>query len=154
MQNYPLIFKASFLFFAATLCLAGRGYAAEFKWVYYGSASDGSLSGYYSPETANCQSGGTMDIWTKEVSNRKNVTDMAKTFGPKFKNLGYTLNHKRLDCANKRLANLGMLYYSKKDVLIGKAVIDKPRWKPVKSGSMGDGLMDGVCGLCRKNPPR
>lgn len=154
MQNYPFILKAGILFFVATLCLADRGYAAKSNWVFYGSASDGSLSGYYSPETANCQSGGTLEIWTKEVSSKKNVADMAKTFGPKFNKLGYTLNHKRLDCVNKRVANLGILYYSQKDVLIGKAVINKPRWKPIKSGSMGEGLMYSVCGLCRKAPQR
>ncbi len=152
MRKIILILNVNLLFFAAVLCPANWGYAVELKWVYYGSATDGSLAGYYAPETIHCSSKGIVELWTKEVSNKKNVLDMTKEFGPKFKKLNYTLNHKRLDCSNKRLANLGMLYYSKKDVLIGRADIKKPRWKATVPGSMGEGLLNSVCGFCQKVP--
>ncbi len=154
MRKTTFIIKANLLLIAAVLCLAGTGFAAESGWIYYGSASDGSLAGYYSPESIKCQSRGIVEIWTKEVSNKKNVEDMAKEFGPKFKKLSYALIHKRMDCAKKRLANLEMAYYSKKDELIGKAEIKKPRWKAIVPGSMGEGLLKGACGVCRKAPPR
>ncbi len=150
MRKFVFILKANLLFFGAVLCLANLGFADELKWVYYGSASDGSLIGYYSPESTKCLSGGIMEVWTKEVSNKKNAMEMTKTFGPKFKKFKYSLNHKRLDCAKKRIANLEVLYYSQKDVLIGKAVIKKPHWKEIAAGSMGGGLLNSVCGLCRK----
>ncbi len=150
--NFAL--KVNISFFAVFLCLANWGYAAELNWIYYGSASDGSLAGYYSPDTINCLPGGKMEIWTKEVSNRKNILDLAKAFGPKFRKLNYTLTHKRIDCRDKRLANLGMRYYAKNGVLIGKADIKKPHWKEIEPGSMGDGLMNDVCRLCRETPRR
>lgn len=154
MRKIIFNLNANLLVFAQLLCLATWGYAAELKWVSYGSASDGSLVGYYAPGTIDCSSKGMLELWTKDVSNKKNVLDMTKIIGPKFKQLNYTLNHKRVDCVNKRMANLGMLYYSKKDVLIGRSDIKKPNMRETVSGSMGEALLNSVCGFCQKLPPQ
>jgi hypothetical protein len=154
MRKVILTLKAYLLFFAVFLCIGNWGHAAELKWVYYGSALDGSLVGYYSPETINCLPGGIMELWTKEVSKKKNVADMAKAFGPKFRKLNYSMNHKRLDCGKKRLANLEMRYYDNEGDLIGKADIKKPHWKKIAPGSMGEGLLNDLCRFCRKVPRR
>jgi hypothetical protein len=85
-----------------------------------------------------------VSVWIKQVYTKKGKMDMMNLVGPRYENLGYSINSLEFDCGAKKVRFLSMTYYSKKG---GVLDLENPsdQWESIPSNSIFDALFRKVC---------
>jgi hypothetical protein len=85
-----------------------------------------------------------VSVWIRQVYTKKGKTDMVNLVGPRYENLGYSVNELEFDSGAKKVRFLSMTYYSKNDDVLD---LENPsdKWEPITPNSMFDALCKKVC---------
>ena len=83
-------------------------------------------------------------VWIRQVYTEKGVIDMVNLIGPRYENLGYSINSLEFDCGTKLLRFLSMAYYSKDEGILD---LENPpdKWESISPNSIFDALYKKVC---------
>ncbi len=124
------------------LTFTASGEIREKDWKLFKTTEDAKL--YYDKKDITHLDQKLVKVWIRQVYTKKGRTDMVNLLGPRYENLGYSVNSLELNCAAKSMRYLSMTFYSR-----SHAVLDLGKspdgWDPVHSNTMFDALYQIVC---------
>ena len=113
----------------------------ESIWKYYGTNEDGSY--YYNAETTTRQSREMVRVWIQSVYTDQGIIHIVRGGGEQFQNLGYTLALIELNCIDRTIRSLQIVFYSK-DGQVSNPINDK-EWEFFVPDPMSEALYKALC---------
>jgi hypothetical protein len=119
------------------------GYAEGWgvDWKYYGTNEDGSY--FYDTESMTRHSKDLIEVWVQSAYTKKSISHWVREGGKDFQNLDFTLISLELNCVERSVRYLRIVFYSKN----GKVFypIDNDEWHFIAPDSMIESLHKEVC---------
>jgi hypothetical protein len=131
----PKVLLLGFLIFCS-----GQAWG-EAIWKYYGTNEDGSY--YYDTETMTRQSKELVRVWVQSVYTDQGILHVVQGGGEEFQNLGYTLAWIELNCTDRAIRSLQILFYSKEVQVINPT--NAKEWEFFVPDSMSEALYKTLC---------
>jgi hypothetical protein len=124
------------------LAILGNGEVWGTDWKLFKKTEDAKF--YYDKKDVTQSPQKIVKVWIRQVYTKKGKMDMIKLVGPRYENLGYSINSLEFGCEAKLIHFLSMTYYSKnEDVLDLENPPDK--WESIPPNSMFDALYKKIC---------
>lgn len=111
------------------------------NWKYYGTNEDGSY--YYDAESMKPSSSHIVRVWVQSAYTDKGISYWVRGGGKEFQNLGYSLVLSELNCVDRVVRYLGILFYSKDGEALRLMIGEE--WEFFAPDSMSGVLLDAVC---------
>jgi len=111
------------------------------NWKYYGTNEDGSY--YYDSKSMTQPSKNIVRVWVQSAYTDKGISYWVRGGGKEFQNLGYSLVLSELNCVDRVVRYLGILFYSKDGESLRP--INGEEWEFFAPDSMSGVLCDAVC---------
>ncbi len=111
------------------------------RWKYYGVNENGWY--FYDTESLTRPQENTVIVSVQSAYTEKGVSHWVREGGKEFQNLGYSLVWCELNCAERSIRNLRIVFYSS-----GKKIfypIRSNEWQLFVPDSMSEGLCNQVC---------
>ena len=115
--------------------------ALGFHWKYYGTNEEGSY--YYETETLTRLSPQIVRVCVQSIYTEKGVSHWVKWGGNKFQKLEFTLIMFELNCAEKSIRHLRIVFYSKNGEEFYP--IKNEEWHLFAPDSMSGTLLQEIC---------
>jgi hypothetical protein len=132
------------------LILCSQQAWGESPWKFYGTNEEGSY--YYDAETMTRPSKEMIRVWVQSAYTDQGISRWVRGGGEEFQNLGYTLVLIELNCVDRSLHSLQIVFYSRdKEVL---TPINTKEWEFFAPDSMSEALYEALCKLNNANPER
>ncbi len=110
-------------------------------WKYYGTNEDGSY--YYDAETMTRPSKDMVRVWVQSAYTDQGISHWVRGGGEEFQNLGYTLVLIELNCVDRSVRSLQIVFYSKNAEVLNP--INAKEWEFFAPGSMSEVLYEALC---------
>jgi hypothetical protein len=110
-------------------------------WKYYGTNEDGSY--YYDAETMTRPSKEMVRVWVQSAYTDQGISHWVRRGGEEFQNLGYTLVLTELNCVDRAVRSLQIVFYSKDAEVL--TPINAKEWELFAPDSMSEALYVAVC---------
>jgi hypothetical protein len=110
-------------------------------WKYYGTNEDGSY--YYDAETMTRPSKEMVRVWVQSAYTDQGISHCVRGGGEQFQNLGYTLALIELNCVDRAIRSLQIVFYSKDVQVIDP--INAKEWEFFAPDSMSEALYEALC---------
>ena len=133
--------RIAILVFGLIIISIGEVYGAD--WKLYGS-SEMYLS-YYDAQSITHLSKNVVRVWTRTNLTEKGVLDMVEKFGKKFENCEHTIIFYEINCLEKTIRTLSMVFYDNKGGWIGSSSDPSSKWDFIIPESTTEGLYKEVC---------
>ena len=110
-------------------------------WKYYGTNEDGSY--FYDPKSMTRHSKDLIEVWVQSAYTEKSISHWVREGRKDFQNLDFTLISLELNCVERSVRYLRIVFYSKN----GKVFypIDNDEWHFIAPDSMIESLHKEVC---------
>jgi hypothetical protein len=119
------------------------GYAEGWgvDWKYYGTNEDGSY--FYDTKSITRHPKDLIEVWVQSAYTEKSISHWVREGGKDFQNLDFTLISLELNCVERSVRYLRIVFYSKN----GKVFypIDNDEWHFIAPDSMIESLHKEVC---------
>jgi len=116
-----------------------EGWAVD--WKYYGTNEDGSY--YYDTESMTRLSKNFMKVWVQSAYTEEGISHWVREGGKSFQDLDFTLILLELNCAERSIRYLQIVFYSKKGEMFYP--IDNEEWHFIAPNSLIGELHKEVC---------
>jgi hypothetical protein len=110
-------------------------------WKYYGTNEDGSY--YYDAETMTRPSKNMVRVWVQSAYTDQGISHWVRGGGEEFQNLGYTLVLIELNCVDRSVRSLQIVFYSKNAEVLNPT--NAKEWEFFAPGSMSEVLYEALC---------
>ncbi len=110
-------------------------------WKYYGTNEDGSY--FYDTESVTRLSKNLIEVWVQSAYTEKSISHWVREGGKGFQDLDFTLISLELNCVERSVRYLQIVFYSKN----GKVFypINNDEWHFIAPDSMIESLHNEVC---------
>ena len=112
-----------------------------FDWKYYGTNEEGTY--FYETETMTRLSQQIVRVCVQSIYTEKGVSHWVKWGGKEFQKLEFTLILSELNCAEKSIRHLRIVFYSKKGEIFYP--IKNEEWHFFTPDSMSGALFQEIC---------
>jgi len=110
-------------------------------WKHYGSNEDGSY--YYDAETMTRPVKEMVRVWVQSAYTDQGISHWVRGGGEEFQNLGYTLVLIELNCMDRSVRSLQIVFYSKDAEVL--TPINAKEWEFFAPNSMSEALHEALC---------
>jgi hypothetical protein len=115
--------------------------SGESVWKYYGTNEHGSY--YYDAESVERPSKEIIRVWVQSAYTDQGVSHWVRGGGEEFQNLGYTLVWTELNCVDRSVRFLQILFYSKDAEVLNP--INANEWEFFAPHTMSEALYEALC---------
>jgi hypothetical protein len=112
-----------------------------FHWKYYGTNEDGTY--FYETETVTRLSRQIVRVCVQSIYTEKGVSHWVKWGGKEFQRLEFTLIFSELNCVEKSIRHLRIVFYSKEGEIFYP--IKNEEWHFFAPDSMSGALLQEIC---------
>jgi Surface-adhesin protein E len=137
MKKY---FQLIFILFGLLIFWSGESWGGA-PWKYYGTNEDGSY--YYDTESLARSSKQIVRVWVQSAYTDQGISHWVRGGGEEFQNLAYTLVLTELNCADRAVRSLQIVFYSKDAEVLNP--INAKEWELFAPDSMSEALYEAVC---------
>jgi hypothetical protein len=123
------------------LAIFGSAEVWAVEWKNYGTNEDGSYS--YDTESMTRPSRNTVRVWVLSVYTEKGISYWMNGGGKEFQNLDFTLIWSELNCVDRAIRHLRIVFYSKNREVFYP--ITNNEWHFFAPDSMSGDLNEAVC---------
>jgi hypothetical protein len=110
-------------------------------WKHYGTNKEGAY--FYERESMTRPSKNSVRVWVQSAYTEKGVSDLIREGGKEFENLDLSLILFDLNCADKAIWHLRIVFYSKNGEVFYSVPNDE--WQFFVPDSMSEALFKAVC---------
>ena len=129
--------------FLALLALAALPHAADSaNWSMY-SVNKGEA--YLYDQDSIKSTGQSVQVWTRLVMGTKSIDEIANMLGKKYENVTYSNYLEELQCSEKKIRILAIVFYSKDNDAIEYINYNDPKWVAIPPETVFDRLHREVC---------
>jgi hypothetical protein len=111
------------------------------NWKYYGTNEDGSY--FYDTESMTRLSKNLIQVWVQSAYSEKSISQWVREGGKGFQDLDFTLIWLQLNCVERSVRYLRIVYYSKNGKVFQP--MDNDEWHLIAPDSMTETLHKEVC---------
>jgi hypothetical protein len=131
-----LISVAVFSFFFPRQILAA-------DWKIYAGTDEGQF--YYDAESFTHPAAGMVHFRHKTVFSEKGIARAEEAFGKEYQHLAYSISVREIDCSEKKIRSLGVMYFSEDGKTLDMAIDSKSEWHAIEPTAMVEGLFQNLC---------
>jgi hypothetical protein len=139
-QIKSLLTKLEVVFIIA-LAIFSHSESWGFNWKYYGTNEEGSY--FYEIESMKRLPGNNVRVCVQSIYTEKGLSHWVKEGGKEFQNLDFSLILSELNCAERSIRHLRILFYSKDQKIFYPAKNDE--WQLFVPDSMSGALFREIC---------
>lgn len=110
-------------------------------WKHYGTNENGSY--YYDAETMTRPLKGMFRVWVQSAYTNQGISHWVRGGGEQFHNLGYTLVLIELNCVDRSVRPLQIVFYSENTEVLNP--INAKEWEFFAPSSMSEALYEVLC---------
>lgn len=89
--------------------------------------------------------GDMVRVWTRLVLNEKSIGDLTNLLGKKYEGVSYSNYLEEVQCADKKIRVLSIVFYNKENDVLGSVNYDDSNWVAIPPESIFDRLHGKVC---------
>lgn len=123
------------------LVLAGHTEGWGVDWKYYGTNEDGSY--FYETESMTRLPKNLIEVWVQSAYSEKSISHWVGEGGKRFQDLDFTLILLQLNCVERSVRYLRIVFYSKNGKVFQP--IDNDEWHFIAPDSMTEALHTEIC---------
>jgi hypothetical protein len=112
-------------------------------WKAYGGSDDGVF--YYDAENMTHPSKNVVRVHHKVIFSEKGIRGAVKALGKDYENLGHAISLREIDCSEKMIRSLSVIYYSKTGAVLDFAIDYEAEWHGIDPMAIMEGLYQRVC---------
>jgi len=112
-----------------------------FDWKYYGTNEEGSY--FYETESMKRQSQNIVRVCVQSIYTEKGISQWVREGGEKFQNLDFSLVLSDLNCADKAIRHLRIVFYSKNEEVFYP--VNSDEWQLFAPDLMSGTLFEEIC---------
>ncbi|NWG04599.1 MAG: hypothetical protein HXY44_17240 [Syntrophaceae bacterium] len=132
----------SFVFILCSLFIFDSTTAwGESVWKYYGNDEYGSY--YYDAENVTRLSKEMRRVWVQSAYTDQGISYWVQGGGEEFQNLGYTIVWIELNCVERAIRSLQIVFYSRDKKVL--TPINAKEWEFFSPDSMSEALYEALC---------
>jgi len=123
------------------LSIFSRSELWGFDWKYYGTNEEGSY--FYETESIKRLSGTNFRVWVQSIYSERGIFHWVREGGKEFQSLDFSLILSELNCVERSIHHLRVLFYSKDQEIFYPIKDDE--WQLFVPDSMSGTLFREIC---------